>query len=90
MLHIAASKGVKAVFSRCYLAKKCAPPLLVSALVVSDDLDQESARPPLLGRVGIIRSDLYLVMEHPFEIVSRIPRGMVSLDSGDTSRRLRI
>ena len=46
MLHIAALKGVKAGFSRYYLAKKCAPPLLVSALVVSDDLDQRSARPP--------------------------------------------
>ena len=47
--HIAALKGVKAGFSRCYLAKKCAPPLLVSALVVSDDLDQGSGRPPPAG-----------------------------------------
>ncbi len=78
ILRSTALKGVKAGFSRYYLAKKCVPPLLVSALVVSDDLDQESARPPLLGRVGIIRSDLYLVMEHPFEIVSRIHRGMVT------------
>ena len=80
-----ALKGVKAGFSRYYLAKKCAPPPLVSALVVSDDQPG-----PLLGRVGIIRSDLYLVMEHPFEIVSRIHRGMVNLDSGDTSRMTRL
>ena len=57
MLHIAALKGVKAGFSRYYLAKKCVPPLLVSALVVSDDLDQDQPGPPAgSGRDYSVRS----------------------------------
>ena len=57
MLHIAASKGVKAGFSGYYLAKKCVPPLLVSALVVSDDLDQDQPGPPAgSGRDYSVRS----------------------------------